>query len=51
MEKIEPICKAEVDIYMCRIQGALLEGDTERVKKIQSEIRERLNELKKAGFK
>ena len=47
VEDIKPLSKIEVDIFMCRIQGALIEKDYDRIKKIQNEIKERLDELRK----
>ncbi len=49
-KKIKPLSKVEVDIVMCRLQGALYEKDTERIDKILGEVRARVKELKEAGL-
>ncbi len=45
-QKIKHLSKAEVDIIMCRLQGAVYENDKERINKILKEIRKRVKELK-----
>ena len=49
-KKVKPLSKVEVDIFMCRLQGALYEKDTERIDKILGEVRARVKELKEAGL-
>ncbi len=49
-KKVKPLSKAEVDIFMCRLQGALYEKDIERIDKILGEVRARVKELKEAGL-
>lgn len=44
--KIKPLSKAEGDIFMVRLQGAMYEGDKKRIDKILREVRERVRELK-----
>ncbi|MFX0132097.1 MAG: hypothetical protein ACFFDN_00495 [Candidatus Hodarchaeota archaeon] len=43
----KPITKAEVDIFMCRLQGAIYEEDKKRIEKILKEIKEREKEANK----
>ncbi len=44
--KVKPLSKAECDILVCRLQGALYEGDKKRIETILEEIRKRVKELK-----
>lgn len=44
--KVKPLTKAECDILVCRLQGALYEGDIKRIEKILGEVKERVKELK-----
>ena len=49
--EVKPITEAEIDIFMCRLQGALYENDKERIKEILQEIRERVKEVENQGKK
>ena len=44
--KVKPLSKAECDILVCRLQGALYEGDQKRIGKILEEVKKRVKELK-----
>ena len=44
--KVKPLTKAECDILVCRLQGALYEGDKKRIDKILEEVKKRVKELK-----
>ena len=44
--KVKPLSKTECDILVCRLQGALYEGDQKRIEKILEEVRKRVKELK-----
>ncbi len=48
--KVKPLTKAECDILVCRLQGAMYEKDKERIDKILGEVRARIKELKENGL-
>lgn len=43
--KFRPLSKAEVDIFMIRLQGAVYENNREKIGKILKEIKERWYEI------
>ena len=49
MEKIKDLSDVEVDVIMCRLQGAVYEEDREKIEEILVEVRARIKELKEAG--
>ena len=49
-EECNPLSKVEVDIIMCRLQGAVYEDDKNKIENILIEVRERVKELKENGM-
>lgn len=43
--EVKPITEAEIDIFMCRLQGAIWEEDREKIDKIIEEIKARVKEV------
>ena len=50
MEEIKPLSDAEMDIMMCRLQGAVFDNNKEKINQIIKEAQNRVKELKKAGL-
>ena len=44
-EEVKPITEAEIDIIMCRLQGAIWEEDREKIDEIIEEIKARKKEI------
>jgi hypothetical protein len=44
-EEVKPITDAEIDIFMCRLQGAIWEENREKIAEIIEEIKARKKEI------